>query len=347
MASFEKRVARNGKASWVARIRKVGYPKQARAFPKLAQAKRWAADVEAEMSDGTWSPVGRQTVEDLVKSYLQDELGRLSPQEQIQRRRQMDWWRDTFGAVELRKLSPAMVAQGRKLLLEGKGPSGKRISEATANRYLAALSAACAVAKREWGWMETNPCRSVKRRGESRGRTRFLSDEERQRLAKAIGGRGRLRPLVILAMTTGARLGELMALRWGDLDFESRQATLRDTKNGDIRTVPLVEVAIKALLEHRKVRVLGDDRVFVGPGGACYMPRRAWNAARAESGLTDFRFHDLRHTAASYLAMSGASLNEIASILGHRTLAMVQRYAHLTKAHQVEVADRMAKKFPI
>jgi len=110
-----------------------------------------------------------------------------------------------------------------------------------------------------------------------------------------------------------------------------------------MRGVPLAGLALERVKEHARIRRRLDTPLLF-PGNNPGKPvdlRAPWNTAVKRAGLVDFRFHDLRHSAASYLAMNGASLNEIAAVLGHKTLAMVQRYAHLSESHKAGVVERM------
>jgi integrase len=120
---------------------------------------------------------------------------------------------------------------------------------------------------------------------------------------------------------------------------------LHDTKNGDRRSVPIIPEVVQLLREHGKVRRLDNDLILTPDSAEVWLFDKAWYAALKEAKIKDFRFHDLRHTAASYLAMSGASVPELAAVLGHKTLAMVKRYSHLSNQHVGEVVERMARKY--
>lgn len=213
--------------------------------------------------------------------------------------------------------------------------AGRR-SGATLNRYLVALGALFAWARRNRyvprGF--ESPTKHIEKNEESRGRVRYLTDDERVRLLSACRESAwpRLYALVLMAMTTGARRGELLALRWCDIDAERAEAVLHDTKNGDRRILVLLPQVIAELdLYEPKDRETSQALVFrsrLRPSQP-YATAEAFRDAMAAAGIKNFRFHDLRHTAASYMAQSGASLLEIADTLGHRQLRMVQRYAHL------------------
>jgi integrase len=247
------------------------------------------------------------------------------------------WWKAQLGDSRLADLTPACLVEYRDRLAQGHAP-------ATVNRYLQTLSAVLTVAEQELRWMDENPLRKVRKQKEPRGRVRFLSDDERTRLLNACErSRNRsLYPIVVLALSTGARQGELLALQWADVDLKRGMLTFRETKNGETRAVPLTGQALTLMQHHAKIRRLDTLLVFPDPSGSrpVYI-RDAWEYAVERADIQDFRFHDLRHSAASYLAMNGASLLEIAEILGHKTLSMVKRYAHLSESHTRNVVARM------
>jgi integrase len=229
-------------------------------------------------------------------------------------------------------------ADGNKVYRKkGKGQR----SGATLNRFLVALGALYTWARRNRlvprGF--ESPTRHVEKFPESRGRVRYLSDDERTRLLTACRASPwpRLYLLALMAMTTGARRGELLALRWKDVDLERAEARIGEdaatsTKNGDARCLILLPQVLAEMERFApKDAATSEALVFrsrLRPSQP-YATEQAWRDAVDEAGIENFRFHDLRHTAASYMAQSGASLLEIADTLGHRQLRMVQRYAHL------------------
>lgn len=142
------------------------------------------------------------------------------------------------------------------------------------------------------------------------------------------------------------RQGELMGLKWQDVNLKNSYIILHETKNGERRRVPLSGLGLELLREHAKVRRLDTDLLFPSKTKA-HTPinlRYTWLKALNDAGIDDFHWHDLRHSTASYLAMNGASLPEIAEVLGHRDLSMVKRYAHLSDAHVSSVVASMNAK---
>jgi integrase len=201
--------------------------------------------------------------------------------------------------------------------------------------------------------LASNPVAGIGRKSEPKGRTRFLSDDERTRLLDACQKSAwpPLHALVLLAITSGARRTEMTSLRWDDVDTTTGRALVRKSKNGEQRTLIVAGEALKALqaLEAARAEEPKDERsefVFPNPSGvpgAVKFFDTDWHAALKAAGFKekDFRFHDLRHTCASYLAAQKCSLLEIADVLGHKTLAMVQRYSHLVVDHKAGVIERM------
>ena len=136
-----------------------------------------------------------------------------------------------------------------------------------------------------------------------------------------------------------------MCLKWRDVDLERGRITLQDTKNRERRVVPLTGHALELLKDRSKIRRIGSDLMFPGRDPARpHAVRHSWYDALKAAELDDFRFHDLRHTAASYLAMNDASVAELSEILGHKTLQMVKRYAHLSEQHTAAVVGRMNER---
>ena len=351
MASITKREGKKG-VSYKVTIRTVNCPTQTATFKRLTDAKRWAAEIETAIHQGQHFKTieaKKHTLTETIDKYIRVELPK-KPKSLEKQKAQLEWWKQQVGRKTLLDITAPVLAECKERLLEGTTYRGTTRSGATANRYLAALSHVFTKSV-EWGWMDSNPISKVSREKESAGRVRFLSDDERERLLEACkGSRNRqLYLIVMLALSTGARQGEIMGLTWEDVSFEHRRLILRDTKNGETRAVPLVGDACELLKEHSAVRRIDTQLVFprVNGGKNSNRPmsiREAWDYAVEGAKIENFHFHDLRHTCASYLAMNGASLAEIAEVLGHKTLQMVKRYAHLSEQHTLGVVERMNKK---
>jgi integrase len=361
MATIEKRVTGDG-TTYRAKVRLKGFPPESATFERLTDARQWATQTEADMRAGRYFGASkRHTFKDLADEYEQHAAELRSFED---RKSHLKRWREFFGTDLLVDITPQRINKAReKLLSEDTRHSERATGDAghdaaremgkrtgpTVNRYLATLSACMAFAVKPLGWLEKNPCERVTKSKENAGRVRFLSDDELKRLLDACRPHADLYQAVVLSLTTGARQAEIMTLRWPQIDFSRKTITLFETKNGDRRTLPLVGEAATLMQERAKVRNLKDDRLFppVTEKAEFRSVREAWERALKAAGIADFRWHDLRHTAASYLVMSGVSLVEVAKILGHRTLSMVARYAHLADEHIVSTGEKLAARLGI
>lgn len=363
MATIEKRTTEDG-TSYRVKIRLKGYPPESATFERLTDAKDWATKTEADMKAGRYFGASkRHTFTELLNEY--EPVAARSIVRFKERKGQLDYWRKVFGADPLDSITPARISKEKDKLLSGathrwatpatgdpeqdaKRAKGKRTG-ATVNRYLAALSAALSFGVRELEWLDRNPVERIRKPAENNGRVRFLSEDELTRLLNACRPNPDLYLAVVLSLTTGGRQAEIMELRWGQIDFSRQMITLYYTKNGDRRALPLVGEAFKLLQDRSKVRNLKDDRVFppVTARAQTRSLREAWERALKKAGIEDFHWHDLRHTAASYMAMSDVSLVEIAKILGHRTMQMALRYAHLSQGHIVATGEKLAARIGV
>ena len=353
MANIQRRIAKDGTESYRVQVRIAGFPPQSATFNRKTDAKAWAVKTEAALREGRHFPAReakRRTLAQLVDRRLA-EIEREQPHALPKQRQILGWWKDQLGDYALAHVGPDLIAEKRDALLTenvGTAEAPEYRAPATAKRYLAALSKAYSEAVKEWRWTAENPVSKVSKPSEGPGRVRYLSQAERGRLLEACRASPmrELELIVMLALSTGMRRGEILELRWPDVDLKRRQAVLHKTKNRERRAVALLPRVVELLAAHAKVRRLDTDLLFPQPGKQKPLDiEHHFSQALARAKIEDFRFHDLRHTTASYLAMSGATLAEIAAVLGHKTLAMVKRYAHLSDAHTGAVVERMAEKF--
>ncbi|MEZ5813500.1 MAG: site-specific integrase [Alphaproteobacteria bacterium] len=349
MANIEKRISKQGQISYRVRVRLKGHPTQYATFPRLTDAKKWIQDTESAIRNGRHfkaSEAKRQTLSDLIVRYLEWVKAR-NTKRHVDVEHKLKWWDNELGYMILADLTKAKINETLEKLSNTPKKNGAPRSHATVNRYAVALSHALSIATNEWEWLEQNPMQKLSKLPEPRGRVRFLDEEERKKLLYACSQSQSkyLYIVVVLALSTGARQGEILGLRWPDIDFKRGAIVLHDTKNKERRTLPLTGRALALMKEHQKIRRIDTDLVFPARSGEKPIDiRESWLVAIEKAGIENFRFHDLRHSAASYLAMNGASLAEIAEVMGHKTLAMVKRYAHLSDAHTHSVVSSMNER---
>ena len=223
------------------------------------------------------------------------------------------------------------------------------VAPATINKEIGVVSAACNYCRDELGWDIDNPARGRKLK-EPEGRVRWLTQEEADRLLEAAANRERapwLVDYIRLCIYTGMRRGEAVGLTWDRVDM-GRRLILLDagmTKNGKRRTIPLHQEAIVALenrLAWRNRRCPDSPWVFCnGRGRQVKDMKKSFATARKEAGIKDFRQHDQRHTTASWMLMSGTELVTVRDMLGHSSIELTQRYAHLHPSAVREAVDNL------
>lgn len=354
MAVIEKRKGANGTPVYRVKIRLKGHRPKSSTFERLSDAKDWAQKEEADIKRGLKFDdynARTHTLSKAIEEYLNAPDLNMKPAQLAQRKMQLDWWKERIGAHFLSDITPDKLNVFKRELMRKRKSDEKNapfIKPATINHYLIALSSVFAYARKELNWIRYNPVKDISKVELNNSRVRFLTNKERESLLVACQNKTRhklLYPLVLIAISTGMRKGEITALRWRDINFNKRILIVENSKNGDKRSVPLTGMASEVLFEMNKVRRIDTELVFARKDGLAPMElKKHWEGAVKASKLQDFRFHDLRHTAATYLLESGATLPELSSILGHRTIQMVKRYAHLADNHAVEVVERMTRR---
>jgi len=360
LVSRSKTLKGRRKVTYQAIVRRAGMEARYATFPSRSEAERWAQAEEGKWATNKHFPdelARRKRLAEAIDRWMREELPSKRSAKSLAG--QLNWWKRRAGELTLSKITPAFISEVKSELATGyfvratpgskhtslkEGAEAKqfRRSPATVNRYLQALGSVLTHCEREWAWMHQNPMRKVRKLKQPQGRVRYLSDAEREKLLEACREDPQLYAFVILALSTGARAGELRALRWRDVDLGLGRAILHQTKNEDRRALTLSGPALAQLAARHKVRTSDDERVFPQLGrDAPYDYDKPFRAALSRAAIKDFRFHDLRHTAASWLAMTGATTQEIAAVLGHRTLNMVKRYSHLGEQHVAGVVERM------
>jgi integrase len=349
MASIEKRQTKEGLTSYRVKVRLKGYPVQTATFERLTDAKKWVQSTESAIREGRHfktSESKKHSIKDLVERYIKEILPQ-KPRSFKAQSSQLNWFKSEIGSYSLADVTPSLLIEYRSKLIENPNQRGLERTPATINRYYAALSHAFTIAVKEWEWMQENPILKITKLKEPSGRTRYLSDDERKALLKACqeSQSQYLYILVILALSTGARKMEIAGLKWQDVDLQRNLIFLHDTKNKEKRSLPLTGFSKELMQKHFETRNKNSDLVF--PAKNLRKPidiRTPFETALKRAEIEDFTWHDLRHSAASYLAMNGASLAEIAAVLGHKTLSMVKRYSHLSDSHTAGVIERMNNK---
>jgi integrase len=349
---------------------------QAKTFLSKKQAEQWASDMDANieailaltpsklknLTPEIVSEMGGLdlfqklgidleflTFEDLANEYMR-QWSKKDPN-QIPR---TAYWLEVFGKRPIKAISTSDIrkaldhyAKGKCLKGDGVGKSSETNKPRSSNTVLrrkAVLSSIFKYAIRR-GYLKENPTDGIFIDATPNQVERFLDDRERKALMTACKKStwDKLYLIVLMAITTGMRKAELINLRWTDINFDKGLARLVTTKNGLPRINPIPALALDEL---KKFRQVGNGLIFAS---SCDVEkpfnfRVQWTRALQRANIKNFRFHDLRHTAASYLVMNGASLHETAEILGHKSTQTTKRYAHLSTDHKSALSERVMDK---
>jgi integrase len=318
----------NGKLVWYVRLYHHGKEHRFGSFPTKTKAREFYEQAKGEQKDGRFFPEryhlrGQALVQEAIDAYLDQTRLKRSVRDQ---RYFAQWWGQRLRGMRLSGVTRPVLSGIRQELLES-GRSPNRV-----NRYFAWLRACLNLAIMD-GTLMTNPVKKLLFK-ETPGRLRLLTPDEEAKLLQALGPV--YGPWVRLAILTGLRQKEQFLLPWKDIDLERGLIVLPHTKAGEVQYAYLNEEA-KSLLRNlnswQRSKWVFPSQNPASPVDPRHFYARVYLPAMKGTGIEWVTWHDLRHCFASRLAMSGASLNTIATLLRHSTTALVRRYAHLSPTY--------------
>ncbi|CAG0955503.1 Tyrosine recombinase XerD [Methanosarcinales archaeon] len=290
------------------------------------QAEQFYHKIKSESVEGRYLDKlegEHKTFEELAEKYINDYAKRHKRSWDKDAQRTRNHLTPYFGKMMVTDITPKVISQYKAYRYQ------QGVCSATINRELTIMKHMYSIAVKEWEWCRDNPVKRVSMEKERPPRDRWLSFEEEAKLLKACPDW--LRDVVIFALHTGMRQGEILGLRWKDVNLSQGIATLEMTKNGDRRSVPLNRTAWEMLLRKSRVRYLTSDFVFTSSTGTQIDSgnlRRDFMRVLKGTGIKGFCFHDLRHTFATRLVQRGIDVYKVQKLLGHRDIKTTQRYAH-------------------
>jgi len=311
MATYRKR---NNK--WNAQVRKEGQKTVSKTFTLKVDAIKWATEVKVQLEKDTYTDYKLSTrtkLSELLNRYNEEVVPTLKGR--VQDSSRIKIINKGLGSLFLSELTPLLLAEYRDNRL-------KQLSPQSVKHELSMISRVLKKATYEWGYILSNGIPTVKHPTLPKGRTRRLSKEEEIELLKVADPY--LVSIIKLLQATAMRIGELSKLKKDDIDFNKSLAVLRDTKNGESRTIPLNSIAIKALRE--LIKDTKTDRVLKFTPS--YISKRFTKACK-QAGIEGMVLHSLRHEAVSRLFEKGLNMMEVSSVSGHKDLSMLKRYTHI------------------
>lgn len=335
-------ITKTSYGTYQVQVRKRGHRKLTKTFQTQRDAQRWARAIESQIDSGLFqdhTEAQRTTLAELLARYETEILP--GKRDQASVRSTIRRLTRGIGQLALIAVTPAVLSQYRDERLTSIGPQGRRLSPQTARHDLSLLSRVFNTAVKDWGIYlpHGNPVRQVRMPSLPRGRERRPTLEELAHLeTDPVVGK-----LVRLAVDTGMRRGELVNLRWSDVDWERRTILILVTKNGIPRVIPMLDRVRDTLRSIRSelARASNVESTVVGiklhPVEQNYkvFPVEAHSVSQAFArackryGIQGLRFHDLRHEATSRFFEMGLNPMEVATITGHQSLSMLKRYTHI------------------
>lgn len=353
MASIIKRewVSKKGEPQvrWDVYVGRKGTRRRSKSFKTKTSAERWTRMVEAEIELGgfkTTDAAERMTLSEAMRLYAEQELPRLKGRKQVEYTlRTLDRFLGTYPLIAID--GPVLAQYQRKRLgMRARSPRtqpdgtqttvqlGRYIANNTVRREMALISCVFSCAIKQWGihLPHGNPVRLVKLPPMGKGRDRRMTSAEEEKILTILDPKndpiGQRNPymqaVVIFAIETTSRRGEIVNVKWRDVDLECRTAVLRDTKNGTDRAIGLSTRAVEAL---KSIPRTEDARVFPISENAVKM---VWARTMKRTAITGLCFHDLRHEATSRLAVKfNGDILALSAMTGHKSLQMLKRYTHI------------------
>ena len=350
MASIYKRKNEDGSSVWRAVVRIKGHPSVSNHFERKQEAEDWAQDTERKIRQGQFNIESfkqQYTYKDLMVRLKSD--GFFEHQKALKKiAAQFQYWEERLGSYALVHISSDLVSKERQILIDSLLPNGSKRNPSTINRYVAVLSSVLGYATKKLRWMHENPCSRILKLKESSGRDRILSEEKVRDLLITCreSKQNYLFCVVLIALTTGARKGEILGLEWSCVNLEKGTAALKETKNGKPRSISLSEPVIRELEKLFRVRDPKKKLVFASKTALGLIDiKKSWMEALKRAGIEDYHFHDLRHQFCTLASGMGASNMELRTAMGHSTLQMLLRYCNsdalTTKKYSKGLSERI------
>lgn len=349
MSQIRKETTKKGK-HYRAVVRHKGFYKS-QTFDTKEAAVIWANDLENALKKGKFKPINGEkvlvisTIKDLI-DYFEDNVAPKRYTKPDQYKFMYNWWRNKIGHILLSELDSPLLEKCQNILATEAPDKPYKDhavkSNSTIRKYMFALSAVLRYGSRSLKVIDRNPMSDVDKPKKLKGVVRFLSDEEKEILIKnSLAHSQMLFVFVMIALFAGGRYMEILTLQVENIDFDNNILHFLETKNGESRGVPVYEKITQIIKEYLEENNIKSGYIFLNKNNKLYYIKGQLEKVIKDSDIKNFRIHDLRHTYASWLAQNGATLLEIAELMGHKNLNQVQIYAHLTIKTTAKLVRKM------
>lgn len=320
---------------------------KSKTFDTKREAYIWEKKFLYEVDTGTITKesLKKRTVMSAIEKYIANVLPQ-RPKNTRNILQHLKWWEKQIGHFQLSDVTPAICAESRDLLLKEVGPKGKVRKSATALRYIATMSAVFECCVKDWMFISQNPLRSIKKPSAGRRKTRFFTLEEISKIRNlcAASNSTYMLPIFTIAIHTGMRRGEILSLKWGDINFEEKEIHLSTSKNGEPRDIAMTGDVYKALTNWAISNKFDKSGLVFSSPKNPHRPvdiKSTFERILRKAGISDGTFHTIRHSTCSYLASLHVSPTLIARIVGHKDSRTTDIYIDAVKSHRHEVMKQL------
>lgn len=320
---------------------------KAETFDSEKEAKAWERKMLRGIDEGsiTKESLKRRRLSDAIEKYISLVLPH-KPRNAKNVIHHLNWWNKHIGRLALTDVTAPVVAECRDRLLSEPSKNGSQRTNTTVIRYLASLSIVLEYCMKEWHWITYNAVRSIRKPPLGKSKTRFFTLEEIATIQElcAKSDSQHLSSIFLLALHTGMRKGELLSLRWSNIDLKNKEILLLRSKNGEPRDIPMTE-SVQDLLSNLPLSQTRNEEDLLFPSP--FNPqkpidiRTAWERILKLGKITGATFHTIRHTTCSLLASLGLPSILIARFAGHKNSKTTDMYTHAVKDSQHEAAKKL------
>lgn len=326
---------------------------KSKTFDTKREALQWEKKFLYEVDAGiiTKESIKKRTLSSVIQKYIENVLPQ-RPKNARNVKHHLKWWEKQIGHMQLSEITPAICAECRDLLLKEVGPKGKVRKGATALRYIATMSAVFECSVKDWMWILQNPLRAIKKPSPGRRKTRFFTLEEISKIRDLCASSNSTYMLAIftIAIHSGMRRGEILSLKWENINFEGKEIHLSTSKNGEPRDIAMTSEVYKTLFSLAISQGVGKiGLVFPSPKNPNKPVdiKSTFERILNKAGIVGGTFHTIRHSTCTYLASLNISPTLIARIVGHKDSRTTDIYIDAVKTYRHEVMQQLENLIPV
>lgn len=325
---------------------------KSKTFNTKREALQWEKKFLYEVDNGiiTKESLKKRKVADAIEKYITTILPQ-RPKNARNILQHLGWWGKQIGNCQLSEATPAVCADCRDRLTNEVGPKGKIRKSGTVLRYISTMSSVFECCVKDWMWISQNPMRAIRKPSPGNRKARFFTLEEIFKLLDICKASNStlILPIFILAIHTGMRRGEILSLRWENINFQEKIIHLPNSKNGEPRNIAMTEAVFEALSKLENQNNERNGLVFPSPNNL-QKPidiKSTWERILTKAGITDGTFHTTRHSFCSFSSALGVTPPVLARMTGHKDSRTTDIYIDVVESHCRDVMKQLEALIPL